>query len=148
MLSTTARIGLLIYRRTLSAGRLLILAITFFAALLAAAQACPPASLPEPKIAATPVTAKHYKMASAGRTVELKATAVTDAYKVVGRCCGSLVSGSICPSFSCSMGSAALPATVLCVSPHLIVRSRGVTDDTGLMFSALKADFRPPRHIA
>jgi hypothetical protein len=28
------------------------------------------------------------------------------------------------------------------------VRSRGVTDDTGLMFSALKADFRPPRHIA
>lgn len=148
MLSPTARIGLLIYRRTLSAGRLLILAITFFAALLAAAQACPPANLSEPKIAATQVTAKHNKMASAGRTVELKSTAVTDAYKVVGRCCGSSVPGSICPSFSCSMCSAALPATVLCVRPNLVVSSRGAIDDTGVIFLALKADFRPPRHIA
>lgn len=148
MLSTTARIGLLIYRRTLSAGRLLILASTFFAALLAAAQACPPANLPEPKIAATQVTAKHDKMASAGRTVELKSTAVTDALKVVGQCCGSSAPGSICPSFSCSICSAALTATVLCVSPYIVVRSGSVTDDTGLMFSASKADFRPPRHIA
>lgn len=150
MLSTLAKIGFVCFsaHRMLSAGVLLTLFSIFLSISAGTAQACPPDWFSESSVAATRIATKHYKMANVRPAAELRSATVHTSFKVIGVCCGSVVPGSNCPSFSCSMCFAGLPASVSSVSPPEVVSSRDVADDIGLVFSEPRADFHPPRDIA
>lgn len=150
MLSTPAEIGFVgfVARRALSLGVFLAMLCLFFAISAGAAQACSPERLSESHVTAAEFTIKPSNATTVRSSAELRSSTAYTSFKVIGVCCGSLVPGSNCPSFSCAMCFVGLPTVLSSVSPPEVASSCDVADDIGLIFSEPRADFHPPRDFA
>jgi hypothetical protein len=110
-------------------------------------QACPPAKEASSIASTTQKTAPVQKKIASQPVVEM-ASAMLRVDATGHGCCGNLLPGPNCKSFSCSMCCFVLPATAATYRPGMVVSICGVPDDLGLILGQPKADFRPPRLVA